>query len=192
MEPGIIPSGYERTLPPEVQLVVRARRRRLASRATGRVLDLGGAGTHQGLWERMPAVDEVVVLGGGDDARLARLAADGARFDTVLSVFQLCAADDLGATLASVRQVLAEPGRLLFLEPARLVGAGGRVQSVLAPVYGRLAGWRPDRDIPMELRAARLSVTDVRRHRVTTLQWWVRRLVEGTAHHALEPARRST
>lgn len=190
MEPDIIPSGYERTLPPEVQLLVRARRRRMAGRATGRVLDLGGSGSHQGLWTGMPGVDDAVVLGGGDDARLAELADAGSCFDTVLSVFQLAAATDLASTLERIRRVLDADGRLLFLEPARLVGGGGRVQSVLAPAYGTLAGWRPDRDIPMELRAARLSVTDVRRHRATTLQWWVRRLVEGTAHHALEPARR--
>jgi hypothetical protein len=190
VEPGIIPSGYERTLPPEVQLLVRARRRRLVGRATGRVLDLGGSGTHQGLWAGVPGADEVLVLDGGDDARLTDLAGGSTRFDTVLSVFQLAATADLRATLELIRQVLDGEGRLLFLEPARLVGAGSRVQSVLAPAYGTLAGWRPDRDIPMELRAAGLSVTDVRRHRATTLQWWVRRLVEGTAHHALEPARR--
>lgn len=183
--PGIIPSGYERTLPPEVQLVVRARRRVLARRARGRVLDLGGAETHQTMWSGMPDVDAATVLDGGDDPQLLSLSRGDDRFDTVVSVFQLATAPDLDATVRRVAALLHEDGRLLFLEPARLAGTPGRLQRLVAPSVGLVAGWRVDRDIPKALRETRLSVTDLARHRVPTIQWWLRGLAEGSAHHAL-------
>lgn len=189
-EPGIIPTGYERTLPPEAQLVTRARRRALVRRATGRVLDLGGADTHRALWAaaRMAPVE---VLAGGGDPRLTQLAAAGERFDTVVSVFQLASAPDLGPLLAAVRSLLSDDGALLFLEPTRVTGPSGRLQRLAAPVAATTTGWRTDRDIPMALRRAGLSVTDVDRHRVPTLQPWLRQLVEGRAHRALLPRRAS-
>lgn len=183
--PGIIPSGYERTLPPEVQLVVRARRRALLRRASGRVLDLGGADLHHTIWADVPAVEDARVLDGADDADLLALARGNERFDTVVSVFQLTGAPDLEATLRRIRAVLDDDGRVLFLEPGRLVGLPGRLQRMVAPPVGLLTGWRVDRDIPMAMRASGLSVTDVTRHRVATIQWWLRVLVEGAAHHAL-------
>lgn len=167
---------------------MRARRRALAGQASGRVLDLGGADTHRGLWDRVPGVDEVTVLDGAGDARLPDLAVDGACVDTVFSVFQLAAAPDLDAALRAVRAVLADGGRILFLEPGSQVGVSGRLQRMVSPPLGGLTGWRADRDIPAELRLARLSVIDIRRHRVPTVQLWLRQVLEGVAHHALEPA----
>lgn len=184
---GIIPTGYERTLPPEAQLLVRARRRALTRTAAGRVLDLGGADTHRSLWTDAPGIDEVTVLDGVADPRLDRLAADSERFDTVISVFQLASAPQLDRTLRAVRAVLADDGRLLFVEPAAQVGFAGRLQRLVATPLGGVTGWRPDRDLPMELRAAELSVIDILRHRVPTLQPWLRQVLEGVAHHRLAP-----
>lgn len=186
-EIGIIPTGYERTLPPEAQLLVRARRRALTRRGRGRLLDLGGADMHRSLWAGVADVSEATVLDGAGDPRLAELAAADERFDTVISVFQLAASTDLDATLRSLRRMLADDGRLLFLEPAAQVGLPGRLQRLVAPPLGGLTGWRADRDIPAELRAADLSVIDLRRHRVPTLQLWLRQVLEGVAHHALAP-----
>lgn len=174
---GIIPTGYERTLPPEAQLLVRARRRALTRRARGAVLDLGGADVHRSLWDGAPEVGEATVLDGADDPELARLASDGARFDTIVSVFQLASSADLDATLRAVRTVLGEDGRLLFVEPGAQVGLSGRV----------MTGWRADRDVPMALRLAQLSVTDIERLRVPTLQVWIRQVLDGVAHHAMAP-----
>jgi SAM-dependent methyltransferase len=180
----LVPTGYERTLPPGVQATVRARRRAAAGRATGRVLDLGGSEAHRRLW-RSTDVDVTLLNGSGDPA-VRRLAEEDARFDTVFSVFQLASAPDLAATLARLARVLAPGGRLLFLEPGRLAGMAGRTQRLLAPAMAATAGWRLDRDVPMAVRRAGLTITDLDRHRVATTQWWLRSLVEGTAHHALD------
>lgn len=167
---------------------MRARRRSLARHGRGRLLDLGGADSHRTLWDRAADVTEATVLDGADDPRLADLGTRDERFDTVVSVFQLAATTDLAATLGAIRRILADDGRLLFLEPGAQVGLSGRVQRLVAPPLGGLTGWRADRDIPAELRAAGLSVIDIRRHRVPTLQLWLRQVLEGVSHHALEPA----
>lgn len=184
---GIIPTGYERTLPPEAQLLVRARRRDLVGRAQGRVLDLGGAAMHRTLWDATPEVTDATVLDGAGDPRLAALAATGERFDTVVSVFQLASSAALEATLTAVRAVLAHDGRVLFIEPGALVGFSGRIQRLVATPLGGLTGWRADVDIPLALRTARLSVTDIERLRVPTVQPWLREVLVGVAHHALAP-----
>lgn len=182
-----IPSGYERLLPPTVQLTVRTRRRALARRASGRVLDLGGSTAHDVLWDR-PGV-EVTAVDGADDPALLRLVDADHRFDAVLSVFQLTAASDLAGTLSRISRVLDDDGRLLFLEPTRIPGRVlRRAQRFVAPVVDVAAGWRVDRDIPAEIRRAGLSVTDVERHRSNTVQWWLRALVEGAAHRELPAA----
>lgn len=185
-EIGIIPTGYERTLPPEAQLLARARRRALVRRCEGRVLDLGGADTHRSLWAGTPTA-HVEVLDGAHDPRLDELASAGARFDTVLSVFQLASSRDLGRLLARLHALLADEGRLQFLEPTRVPGRAARLQRLASPGLSAVTGWRADRDVPMALRSAGLSVIDVERHRVPTLQPWLRQLVEGTAHRALPP-----
>jgi len=142
---------------------------------------------HRNLWARAAGVADVTVLDGVGDRRLDALAAAGERFDTVVSVFQLATSTDLSATLRSVRRVLADDGRVLFLEPGSQVGLPGRIQRLVAPPLGGLTGWRADCDIPAELRTGGLSVIDIRRHRVPTLQLWLRQVLEGVAHHALAP-----
>lgn len=170
---------------------MRSRRRALVRHGRGRVLDLGGADAHRSLWSSVPTVESVTVLEGASDPALSGLARGTERFDTIVSVFQLAAASELTTTLRRLRGVLAHDGELLFLEPARLVGVAGRVQRLVGPPLGLVAGWRPDRDVPMALRDAQLSVIDVRRHRVPTVQWWLRQVVEGRAHHALVPGGRA-
>ena len=182
----LLPTGYERTLPPGVQSTVRTRRRALAGRARGRVLDLGGSDAHAGLWGPS-AVDGVSVLGGSGDPELVRLARGPERFDTVFSVFQLASAPDLAATLARIVSVLADDGTVLFLEPGRLPGLAGRTQRLLAPAMAVTTGWHVDRDVPASMRRAGLSITDLERHRTATTQWWLRTVIEGCAHRALLP-----
>lgn len=177
-------------LPPNVQVAVRSRRRALARRARGAVLDLGGAESHGALWPDLGVTDVVVTADAASDPgrELSALADSGARFDTVFSVFRMAAVADLDELLDRVRHVLTDDGRLLFLEPARRGGSLGPVQRLLAPGITLATGWRVDRDIPATLRAAGLSVTDIERHRTSTVQWWLRSLIEGAAHRALAPS----
>ena len=184
VEDYLIPTGYERTLPPGVQLSVRQRRRTLARAARGRVLDLGGAESHAGLWGERHDLGEVVLLDGADDPQLASLAR-GDHFDTVFSVFQLATAPDLAATVRRVRDVLAPDGHLFFIEPARRPGMTGRLQRAMAPALALTSGWRIDRDIPVALREGGLSVVDIDRFTMPTTALWMRVGVEGRAHHAV-------
>lgn len=184
----LIPTGYERTLPPGVQMTVRARRRVLAGRARGRVLDLGGADSHRSLWTTLPRVADVVRVHDTDSA-LDRLIQQGAKFDTVFSVFAIASAARMEPTLRRFRSLLAPDGRLLFLEPVRQVRLAGRIQSLAAKPVAVTLGWHPDRDIVGELRTAGMSVIDLEHHRLRTTHWWVRSISEGVAHHEQRPAR---
>ena len=179
-------------LPPGVQMTVRARRRVLAQRAHGRVLDLGGADSHRSLWNR-PGVSDVVPLdwtaAGSIRDRLAGLADAGERFDTVFSVFRLIAVPEVDGLLHQVGRVLDDDGEVLFLEPSRRRAPARHARRVVVPGVAVATGWHVERDIPAALRRARLSVTDLERHRISTVHWWLRSIVEGSAHHALEPHR---
>lgn len=174
-------------LPPGVQLTVRSRRRLLAQRAHGRVLDLGGAESHSSLWNR-PAITEVASLDGPDSVDLDSLVAGGERFDTIFSVFFLVGIADFPRRLADVRQLLTDDGRLLFLEPGS-TGALRRTRRLAAPSVKMATGWNIDRDVVPALRTGGLSVIDLERHRSMTVQWWLRTLVEGAAHRSLAEER---
>lgn len=179
----LIPTGYERLLPPTVQMTVRSRRRALVHSVTGRVLDLGGAESHRSLWNGADA--EVTILDGVADPMLLSLVDRAETFDAIVSVLQLATAPDLPGTLSRLHRLLSPEGTVRFLETGRLVGAVGRAQRLAAPLVTMSTGIRVTRDIPAELRASGLSVTSVERHRTNTAQWWLRVLVEGTAHPAL-------
>jgi hypothetical protein len=165
---SILPAGYLRTLPPRARTVIREHRRRLLHDLTGRVLDLGGDPGHRPLY---PASTEVV-------------AGDGeGHFDHIVSILHLTATPDPAAELARIRDRLASGGDLVFLEPVTGTGLGARAQRLVAPAVGRLAGWRPDRDLPALLRDARLVMSDLVRTPMPRHLWPLTELVEGRAHH---------
>jgi hypothetical protein len=167
---SILLQGYLRTLPPRARTVIREHRRRLLRDLTGRVLDLGGDPGHGPLY---PASTEVVAG-----------AAEGP-FDHVVSIMYLTAAADPSAELARVRGCLAPDGSLVFLEPEIDTGFGARSQRLVAPLVGRVAGWRPDRDVPALLRDARLVMSDLVRTPMPRHLWPLTDLVEGRAHHRI-------
>lgn len=180
----LIPTGYERLLPPGVQMTVRTRRRAMTRRLDGRILDLGGSEAHRSLWRDR---DDVTVLDGVADPAFLSLVDRDERFDAIVSVFQLATVADLAGTLSRVRRLLTVDGQFHFIEPARRTGMTGRAQRIAAPMVTLSTGIRLDRDIPAELRANGLSVTSLERHRTPSTQWWLSRLVEGVAHHSLLP-----
>lgn len=147
------------------------------------MLDLGGAESHRSLWDRSGV--DATILEGPEDPHLLWLLDHDERFDTVFSSFRLVAARDFAGTLSRIGRLLRDDGALLFLEPARRAGPTGRAQRAVAPAVALSTGWRLDRDVPGALRRAGLSVTDIERHRASTIQWWLREVVEGSAHPAL-------
>ncbi len=165
---SILPSGYLRRLPPRARTVVKEHRRRLLRDVGGRVLDLGGDPAHLPLY---PASAEVVP-GAGDGP-----------LDHVVSILHLTALADPAAELERVRERLAPDGALVFLEPVTDPGFGGRGQRLVAPAVGRLAGWRPDRDVPALVRDAHLVMSELVRTPMPRYLWPLTELVEGRAHH---------
>jgi ubiquinone/menaquinone biosynthesis C-methylase UbiE len=113
------------------------RRRTLLAHARGRVLEIG-AGTGLNL-PHYPAALEELVLAEPEEPMARRLEArvvsmrpatvvragaermpfDDASFDSVVSTLVLCTVDDVAASLAEVKRVLAPGGELLFLEHIR-------------------------------------------------------------------------
>mgnify|MGYP001212993552 CR=1 FL=1 len=164
----VVGSGSLRALPPRARTIVRERRRRLLRDVGGRVLDLGADPAHRPLY---PASAEVVP-GDGEGP-----------FDAVVSILYLSKVADPAAEIARARDLLAPDGTLVFLEPVADTGLGGRVQGLVAPVVGRVAGWRPDRDVPALLRDARLVMSHLVRTPLPRHLWPLTTLVEGRAHH---------
>jgi hypothetical protein len=164
----LLPAGYLRTLPPRARTIVKEHRRRLLRDVGGRVLDLGGDPAHRAL---MPASAEVVT-GDGEGP-----------FDHIVSILHLSSVDDPAAEVARARHLLAPDGTLVFLEPVADTGLGGRAQGLVAPLVGRVAGWRPDRDVPALLRDARLVMSHLVRTPMPRHLWPLTELVEGRAHH---------
>jgi hypothetical protein len=119
-------------------------RERLLARARGRVLDIG----EQKEWRTR------------SDLELHS-------YDTVVSIFQLCSADDVFSTLLRVAELLKPDGQLLVLEHVRSTGWRGRVQDAAAPLWVRMAGGcRPNRDVVDLLRQNGFAVTDCDRFTV--------------------------
>jgi hypothetical protein len=114
------------------------RRERLLAQARGRVLDLGA----EKRW-------------------MTRADLAPRSFDTIVSVFQLCGANDVFSTLLRINELLADDGRLLALEHVRATGARGRLQDALAPVWRRATGGcRANRDTIDLLRSNGFAVID--------------------------------
>jgi len=115
---------------------MRARRRALLGATSGRVLEIG-AGTGLNLPHYPAAVTQLVLAEPDErmrslldrraaragvrtvDAPAERLPFPDAHFDYVVSTLVLCTVDDLSASLAEIRRVLAPGGRLLFVEHIR-------------------------------------------------------------------------
>jgi ubiquinone/menaquinone biosynthesis C-methylase UbiE len=146
--------NYDRLMEPVERRLFGEARRRLAARASGRVLDLG-AGTGANFAHYREGVDRVVAL----DPELGMLAAarpkaaaapvavslvggsaealpfPDASFDTVLATLVFCTIPDPGRAIVEVERVLAPGGRVLMLEhvrpPSPILGA---LADLLTPV----------------------------------------------------------
>jgi ubiquinone/menaquinone biosynthesis C-methylase UbiE len=156
-----------------------ARRKRLVSHLTGRVVEIGaGAGLTFAHYPR--TVTSVVAVepdpaqraaaeGAARSARVPILVVDAiaealpladATVDAAVVSLALCSVSDVGGALGELRRVLRPRGELRFLEhvladrgPLRLL------QRVAAPVYARVSdGCRIDRDVVASVTRAGFAI----------------------------------
>lgn len=157
-------------------------RERLVPRASGDVLEIGiGTGLNLRYYDSsrvrsIIGVDPAAQMQGLGNQRASAIpipiemvgvdvhgiAADSARFDTVLMTFTLCSIIEPLPALAEMRRVLKPDGQLLFAEhglaPHRSVR---RWQTRLTPVWKRFAGGcHLDRNIPQLLTDAGFHIVE--------------------------------
>jgi hypothetical protein len=183
----------------EVAPALAARRRSLAARTRGRVLDLGGWADHLDAYGLGDSVDSVVMLNRPGDVRAGTGRSDppGVRrleagvdavadlepgpFDSIVSLIRTPLVADLDRFITTLVGLLAADGCLYLLEPVRRAGRLGRVLAVGGSL-GRVAGGlHLDRDLPAELRSRGLVVTDLSRFEVPTLSAPMRPFIEAVA-----------
>ena len=192
-------------LPMELAPALSNRRRSVAQRATGRVLDLGGWADHLSAYRLGDEVESVTMLdlprdvragtGRDDPPGVTRLAAGVdtlaesglGPFDSIVSLIRLPLVADLDWFFDTTLALLAEGGSLYFVEPVRRAGRVGRVLA-MGGFVGRLAGGlHVDRDLPAELRQRGMVVTDLTRFEVPTLSAPFRPFIEAVARRPAMP-----
>jgi len=163
---------------PFERAAVAAWRRRLATEARGRVLEIAAGTGAQFRWYAPGAAVTALEPDHGMLVRARRQAARAAArvtlvegraeelpfpddsYDTAVSAFGLCTVADPEAALAELRRVLVPGGALLLLEHVHLPWEPGRsLQSRAAPAWASLAGGcRLDRDTVRFSREAGFTV----------------------------------
>lgn len=192
-------------LPMELAPALRSRRRSVARRASGRVLDLGGWSDHLDAYRLGDAVESVLMLdrlgdvragtGRNDPAGVTRsdenldaLAAQSlGPFDSIVSLIRLPLVEDLDRFFHTVFDLLAEGGSLYFVEPVRRSGRMGRILAMTSVVSRAAGGLHVDRDLPAEIRSRGMVVTDLARFEVPTLSAPLRPFVEAAARWPATP-----
>jgi len=186
-------------LPMELAPALAARRKSLAAKAAGRVLDVGGWSDHLSHYRFGAGVDEVVLLvrqgdlRGGDSSRdpegVTRIDAGFdslgdlgvGPFDTIVSLIRTPLISDFNRFVRTVDQLLTPEGHLLLLEPVRRQGRLGRMLKWSGSLARATGGLHLDRDVPARLRESGLTVTDLDRFEVPTLSAPLRPFIEATA-----------
>lgn len=103
--------------------------------------------------------------------RAEAIPAENGSVDTVVVSLVLCSVKDQAVALAEIMRVLTPGGRLLFYEHVRSTHpVRGRVEDVLTPVWGAVAGGcHPNRNTLGALAAAGLVVTEQHRFAFSAL-----------------------
>lgn len=164
--PGGHAAVYDAVMWPLERAALGGWRRRLAARASGRVLEIGSGTGAQLRWYAPATQVTALEPDDGMRARLERRAAAAAArvrvvagraeelpfadasFDAAVSAFALCTVADPAAVLTELRRILVPGASLLLLEHVHLGWEPARaLQSAAAPVWAAVAGGcRLDRD----------------------------------------------
>ncbi len=144
-------------------------RRRLISRARGRVLEVGcGTGRNLPLYPASLAVigidvDLALLLAARRRqpsavlviATVEALPFRAASFETIVSSLVFCSVPDPLRGLGEIRRTLSPAGHLQMLEHVRVGGLGGRVQDLIQPPWTCLVGGcYPNRETEKHLEQA--------------------------------------
>jgi len=190
------PAPIEQVMTPYDLALVRDRRRRLLARATGRVLELGGAGGVNLEHYSAAAVTEVVITGASEPtrSRIERAASRAAipvtvddqdtlegPFDTAVAIFTLSGRPDIDHELRRLAALLGPAGQLLFLDhsPRR---PGGLAAELGRPFWRTVGGgFVPGRDVPGALRRCGFAILSLDRFGLATLTLPLRSCVAGAA-----------
>jgi ubiquinone/menaquinone biosynthesis C-methylase UbiE len=110
-----------------------------------------------------------------------RLPFPDASFDTAVVTFTLCNVPDEQAALNEITRVLAQGGRLLFLEHVRSADPGIAAKQDKAPFPYPLIGCHPNRDTLRQITASPLAVESVREGDLPKAPKIERPMIAGTA-----------
>jgi len=182
-----------------------ALRRDIAGQARGRVLELG-AGTGLNLRHYGPDVRELVLTEpepgmverlerrskriGPRSSRILRAPAeqlpfDAGSFDAVVATLVFCTVFDPAASLREARRVLADGGRLLFVEHVRASEGSGLErwqQRLQRPWHAFAYGCRCNQDTVRLIERAGFAISELREEHWHGMPALVRPLVCGQAH----------
>ncbi len=175
---------YDRLIRGAERKFLGAHRDWLASRLTGKVLDVGcGTGLNFGHY---PAAVEVVAV--EPDPHMLRRARARATalgrqiglleagaedlpfpngsFDTAVATLVLCTVTDLDCSLGEIRRVLRPGGALRFFEHVRSPSPGwARFQDAVTPIWRKVgAGCHPNRDTVSAIERAGFRVVELERY----------------------------
>ncbi|MDG2025659.1 MAG: hypothetical protein P8J50_00965 [Acidimicrobiales bacterium] len=189
-------------LPMELAPALAGRRRALAERAAGRVLDLGGWNDHLSAYRFGTGendVESVVMLDRAGDVRagtgrddphgVTRIDAgpdaladlDQGPFESIVSLIRTPLVADFDWMLRTLFDLLADEGSIYLLEPVRRSGRFGRLLALGGSVNCAAGGLHLDRDIPADMRERGMVVTNLSRFEVPTLSAPMRPFIEATA-----------
>jgi len=192
-------------LPMELAPALSARRRSVAACATGRVLDLGGWADHLTAYRIGAEVESVTMLDRVGDVRAGTGRSDPGGvervdagvdalvdlglgpFDSIVSLIRLPLVENLDWFFRTIFSLLADDGSLYFVEPVRRSGRLGRALAIGGLVGRAAGGLHLDRDLPAEIRARGMVVTDLTRFEVPTLSAPLRPFIEAVARWPSSP-----
>jgi ubiquinone/menaquinone biosynthesis C-methylase UbiE len=198
----IFAAGYDRLMAPQEKAVFGPHRRELLSRASGRVLEIGG-GTGANLPYYGKAVTELVITEPEEPmarrlraklvhhslpARVMEVPAEQLpfedhSFDFVVSTLVLCTVSDPAKALGEINRLLKPDGQLIFLEHVRSDEPGlARWQDRLNFVQLRIGhGCNCNRPTAEAIEYAGFAITELQHDRLRKAPPIIRPLIVGAA-----------
>ena len=198
-------TAWSRPLASKLVAALAVRRCSLASKAYGRVLDLGGWRDHLDWYRLNDSVESVTMIERFKDVRFSGNQGepegisclntsledltdlDLEPFDSIVSIARIPGVADIDWMLSAICDQLAKGGSLFLLEPTRYHSRLGKT-----PLYRRFrvrsSGQHSSFDITAKIRRHGMVVTDVDRFEVSTIGLSKRHFVEAVCRWPAHPS----